>query len=94
MMFILAVGLVARSAIGPMERFLNMVGQQRACALAYAAAFAANVVFCLILIPRFGATGAAVAMTLAVLVETISLALIAKYRLGFHAFIFGRIAER
>jgi O-antigen/teichoic acid export membrane protein len=92
MMFILAFGLLARSTIGPMERFLNMVGQQSACAIAYAAAFAFNVILCLVLIPPFGATGAAVAMTCAVLVETVSLFLIARYRLGFHVFIWGRAA--
>ena len=32
LMFILAVGLLARAAIGPVERLLNMVGEQRACA--------------------------------------------------------------
>jgi O-antigen/teichoic acid export membrane protein len=38
LMFILAVGLLARAAIGPMERFLNMIGQQRQCALVYGSA--------------------------------------------------------
>ena len=37
LMFILAVGLLARAAIGPMERFLNVIGEQRACALVYGA---------------------------------------------------------
>ena len=40
LMFILAVGLLARAAIGPMERFLNVIGQQRICALVYGCAFA------------------------------------------------------
>ena len=33
LMFILAVGLLARAAIGPIERLLNMLGEQRVCAL-------------------------------------------------------------
>src|SRR5215813_13478786 len=61
LMFILALGLLSRAAVGPVERLLNMLGEQRACALVYAGAFAFNLVLCLILIPRFGATGAAVA---------------------------------
>jgi O-antigen/teichoic acid export membrane protein len=89
LMFILAAGLVARSAIGPMERFLNMLGQQRVCALVYAAAFSINVALCLLLIPRFGADGAAIATATALLVETLSLFLVAKQRLGFNVFIFG-----
>ena len=42
-MFILAVGLLARAAIGPMERFLNVIGEQGTCALIYAGAFAINI---------------------------------------------------
>ena len=38
-MFIAAIGLVVRSAIGPVERLLNMLGHQHICALAYALAF-------------------------------------------------------
>ena len=32
LMFILAIGPLARATIGPIERLLNMVGEQRACA--------------------------------------------------------------
>src|SRR6266545_1595709 len=92
LMFIMAVGLVARAAIGPMERFLNMLGQQRACALVYASAFGINVALCLILIPHFGAIGAAIAIATALVVETLSLALVARHKLGFNVFIWGRRA--
>jgi O-antigen/teichoic acid export membrane protein len=86
-MFILAGGLLARAAMGPMERFLNMLGQQRSVALAYASAFTVNVSLCLLLIPRLGATGAAIATAAAVGVETVSLFLIANRRLGLRVFI-------
>jgi O-antigen/teichoic acid export membrane protein len=92
-MFILAVGLLARSAIGPVERLLNMLGQQRICALVYAAAFSINVALCLLLIPRHGADGAAIATAAALLVETVSLFLVARHRLGLHVFIFTRQAR-
>jgi O-antigen/teichoic acid export membrane protein len=84
LMFIMALGLVARAAIGPMERFLNMLGQQRACALVYASAFGINIALCLILIPTFGTIGAAVAIATALIVETLSLALVARNKLGFN----------
>jgi O-antigen/teichoic acid export membrane protein len=90
LMFIMALGLVARAAVGPMERFLNMLGQQRACALVYASAFGINVALCLLLIPHFGAIGAAVAIATALIVETLSLALVARRKLGFNVFIWGR----
>ncbi len=90
LMFILAVGLVSRAAIGPMERFLNMLGEQRACALVYASAFGINVVLCLLLIPHFGAIGAAVSIATALIFETVSLAFVARRRLGLEVFIWGR----
>ena len=43
-MFVAAIGLVVRSAIGLVERLLNMLGHQHICALAYALAFVMNVV--------------------------------------------------
>jgi O-antigen/teichoic acid export membrane protein len=89
LMFILAIGLVSRAAIGPVERLLNMLEQQRACALVYAAAFAVNVALCLVLIPPFGATGAAVATACAVLAESLMLFFTTKYRLGLHVFVWG-----
>ena len=51
-MFVAAIGLVVRSAIGPVERLLNMLGHQHICALAYALAFVMNVVLCIALVPR------------------------------------------
>ena len=77
-MFILAIGLLSRAAIGPMERFLNMLGQQRACALVYAGAFSINIVICFVLIPYLGAEGAAIATATALVIETISLFMIAR----------------
>ena len=64
-MFIAAIGLVVRSAIGPVERLLNMLGHQMICALAYALAFAMNLVLCIPLVPRFGGYGAAAATSIA-----------------------------
>ena len=58
-MFVVAIGLIARSAIGPVERLLNMLGHQNLCALAYALAFVINLVLCILLVPRYGIYGAA-----------------------------------
>jgi len=90
LMFILAVGLLSRAAVGPVERLLNMLGEQRACALVYAVAFAANLGLCVLLIPPFGALGAAIATASAVLVESILLFFVTKRRLGLHVFVWGR----
>ncbi len=90
LMFILAAGLLARSAIGPIERLLNMLGEQRVCALVYAGAFAINLGLCIILIPLFGMAGAAIATASALTIESILLFIVTKHRLGFHVFVWGR----
>jgi O-antigen/teichoic acid export membrane protein len=93
LMFILAAGLLARAAIGPIERLLNMLGEQRICALVYAGAFAVNIGLCFALIPHFGMAGAAGATAGALVIESILLFMVTRHRLGFHVFIWGR-AER
>jgi O-antigen/teichoic acid export membrane protein len=90
-MFIAAIGLVVRAAIGPVERLLNMLGHQHICALAYASAFVMNVVLCVALVPRFGGHGAAAATTLSLSFETALLFWIVKRRLGLHVLAFGQI---
>jgi O-antigen/teichoic acid export membrane protein len=89
LMFILAVGLLARAAIGPMERFLNVIGEQRACALVYGTAFAINIGLCFVLIPPFGAAGAAAAITAALIVETIALVVLLERKMGLNI-VWGR----
>jgi O-antigen/teichoic acid export membrane protein len=87
MMFVLTAGLLARAAVGPVERLLNMLGQQKACAAVYAATLAANIIGCLVLIPRYRALGAAIAMSLALVIESVLLFIVTKRRLGLHVFI-------
>ena len=89
-MFILAAGLVARAAIGPVERLLSMVGEQRICAMVYAFAFGVNLALCIVLIPRYGIEGAAASTATALLVESVLLFFITRSRLKLHAFIWGR----
>jgi O-antigen/teichoic acid export membrane protein len=86
-MAILAVGQLARASIGPAERLLNMLGQQRICAVAYAAAFTFNIVSCVLLAPRYGGIGAAGATAGAFVVESVLLFWIARRKLGLHMFI-------
>ena len=94
LMFVIAVGLLARAAVGPAERLLNMLGERRSCAHAYAGAFLLNVALCFVLIPRFGAMGAALASAAALVFESAWLFVIAKFRLGVHCLIFGRLEGR
>jgi O-antigen/teichoic acid export membrane protein len=91
-MFIAAVGLVVRSAIGPVERLLNMLGHQHICALAYALSFVMNVVLCVALVPKFGGHGAAAATSISLVFETVVLFWIVRQRLGLHVLAFGKRA--
>jgi O-antigen/teichoic acid export membrane protein len=91
-MFIAAIGLVVRSAIGPVERLLNMLGHQHICALVYALSFVMNVVLCLALVPRFGGHGAAAATSISLVFETVLLFWIVRQRLGLHVLAFGKHA--
>ncbi|MES1154845.1 MAG: polysaccharide biosynthesis C-terminal domain-containing protein, partial [Pseudorhodoplanes sp.] len=93
LMFIFAIGLMARASIGPAERFLVMLGEQRACALVAAAAFVVNLILCLILVPYFGAQGAAISITIAFVLESFLLFQVARRKLGFHIFVFGKPAR-
>ncbi len=89
LMFIIAVGLLARASVGPAERLLNMLGERRSCALVYAGSFAINIALCVGLIPWLGIAGAAIANAVALVFESTSLFFLAKYRLGLHCLIFG-----
>ena len=89
LMFIIAIGLLARASVGPAERLLNMLGERRSCAQVYAGSFLINLVLCVVLIPHLGATGAAVASATTLVFESTCLFLVAKFRLGFHCLIFG-----
>ena len=89
-MFIAAIGLVVRSAIGPVERLLNMLGHQHVCALAYGLAFVMNVALCVTLVPRFGGHGAAAATSISLMFETVLLFWIVRRRLGLHVLAFGK----
>jgi O-antigen/teichoic acid export membrane protein len=88
-MFILAIGMLSRAAVGPAERLLNMLGERKQCAAVYAGAFVINLTLCVLLIPHIGIEGAAAATATALAVESILLYRIAKRRLGFHVFILG-----
>ncbi len=89
LMFVFSVGMFARAAVGPLATFLNMVGQQRACAAVFAGAFGLNVVLCLVMIPWLGTMGAAISMTTALVFESAALFFLTKRRMGLHGLIWG-----
>jgi O-antigen/teichoic acid export membrane protein len=93
LMFILAIPLVARAAVGPAERVLNMLGEQRRCALIYAAMFVLNLIGCIAVAGPYGSTGVAVVIAACCIVESALLFLVAKRRLGLHMLIWRPAAK-
>ena len=89
-MFILAIGLLARAAVGPVERLLTMLGEQRICAAVYAFAFVVNLALCVVLIPRYGIEGAAASTATALIAESVLLFFVTRNRLKLHVFIWAR----
>lgn len=86
-MFVVAAGLLVRAAVGPLERLLNVTGHEGTCARIYFAAFLANLVLNLALVPSFGIIGAGAATSLAYMMESILLALFVHRRLGLRVMI-------
>ena len=86
-LMILSAGLLVRASIGPAETLLTMAGQQGISAVVYTATFVLNVTLNVVLIPKFGLTGAASATALALVAETIALYTITATRLGIHCSI-------
>ena len=89
-MFILAVGLMARAAVGPAERLLTMLDERKQCVGIYAVAFFINLGLCIVMIPRFGIEGAGASTAAALIVESMLLYVVARRRLGLPILPFRR----
>jgi O-antigen/teichoic acid export membrane protein len=88
LMAILFAGILAKSLVGPGEVLLSMTGRQNLCVLVYAATLLASIALYMVLIPRFGLTGAAMAAALAMMIEAILLHLVVRHTLGIVLFAF------
>lgn len=93
-MFIMAIGLLARASVGPMERLLAMSGHQRMCAAVYAVVFTVAVGLGVLLIPAHGMIGAATATAAALVVESLLLMIVTKRRLGLSVSLRGGAKAR
>lgn len=71
-MFILAVGMLARAAVGRVERLLNIAGRAQAMRVHHLCR-SGPVLAVLGLIPRIGIEGAGIATSSALVVESIML---------------------
>lgn len=93
LLLILILGIIARASVGPTESLLNMVGEQKYCAVAYALALLVNIVLNVTMIPKFGLYGAAWATTIAMFFESFALYALTLRRLNIHMFVFAKRPE-
>lgn len=90
-MFILVVGFLVRSAMGPSDFLLNMLGEQRLCAIVLVATAILNVVLNLVMIPLYGTPGAAIATASSLSVAALSHWLAVRVRLNLDVAIWNNI---
>ncbi|MGH6862439.1 MAG: lipopolysaccharide biosynthesis protein, partial [Phyllobacterium sp.] len=88
LLFILAVGVIARASVGPAESLLNMAGKQKICAAVYAATLIVNICLSIVLIPAYGLVGAAFATAFSMVFEAATLTLTVYKRLNITMFVF------
>lgn len=81
-MCILVIGFLCRSAMGPAEYLLNMLGEQVLCAVVLFGAALLNIALNFILVPRLGLIGAASATAATLVLVALANALVVWHRLG------------
>jgi O-antigen/teichoic acid export membrane protein len=89
-MFVLAAGLMIRASMGPVELILNMLGEQKMCAVVLFASAGLNLALNFALIPEFGLMGAATATAMSMAGAAIVMTMVARRRLGIDCFILRR----
>jgi O-antigen/teichoic acid export membrane protein len=90
-MFVLVLGFLARAAMGPSDFLLNMLGQQRACAMILAATAVLDIVLNFTLVPYFGIMGAASATAVSLAFASILNYIVARRRLNLDVGIWSNL---
>ncbi len=89
-LFVLVIGVIARASVGPAETLLTMTGQQSTSAAVYGATVAISLLLIIVLVPIYGIWGAAVGTTVALVAESVLLAVLVRKRLGLDVFVLAR----
>lgn len=89
-LLVLLVGGVANSVTGTVGYLLTMTGRERAAPAILAGALSVNIASSLVLIPLFGAVGAACASTLGLVTWNVTMAIYMRRSLGVDATALGR----
>ncbi len=86
-MAVIVIGFLFRSAMGPVELLLNMLGQHRTCALVLVGCAVLDILLNLIMVPRFGMIGAAAASSIAFSAAALANYAVARRRLRLNSAI-------
>ncbi len=92
-MFILVIGFLFRSAMGPAEFLLNMLGEQKLCATVLFSAALLNIALNVALVPAYGMIGAASATALSLMAAASLNALVVWRRLGIRMPIWNNLPK-
>jgi O-antigen/teichoic acid export membrane protein len=91
---IVCLGQLVNAATGSVTTLLIMTGNQLRAAIGLAAGIAVNLVLCVLLIPTYHATGAAIAASASLIVSNVIHVLIARSSLGIDSSILARKVRR
>jgi O-antigen/teichoic acid export membrane protein len=92
-MCILVVGFLTRSAMGPADYLLNMLGEQKLCAAVLFGAALLNIVLNVMLVPKFGIVGAASATATSLTIAALTNAVVVWRRLGISVAIWKNLPK-
>lgn len=93
-MGVLALGFLAKASVGPADFILNMLGEQTRSAAILVLSAALSLALSIVLVPRIGMLGAAVATSVAFAVSAILHYLVARLRLGLKISIWHSLRRR
>jgi O-antigen/teichoic acid export membrane protein len=93
-MLILVIGFLFRSAMGPAEFLLNMLGKQSLCAAVQVAVALLCVALNFLLIPVYGLIGAATATSIALLAGALMNRLVVRRTLGIEVAVWAGLFKR
>jgi O-antigen/teichoic acid export membrane protein len=92
-MAVLFAGILIKASVGPGEILLSMTGRQNLCVLLYAVTLIVAIILNVVLIPRLGLSGAALAAAGAMAVEALLLHVAIRRKLGIVMFVFAAPAR-
>lgn len=93
-MFVLVLGFLFRSAMGPAEFLLNMLGEQVLCATVLVFSAILNIALCFALVPHFGMMGAASATAISLMTASLMNYVVVRRRLDIEIGIWRNVGRR